>query len=241
MVVDNLSDTIDKTTGKTCGGCNRVLPLDSFGKHSAVKSGKRSRCKECRHEEGVRYRKQNPNNGRNYYKNNREKQREYGRRYYQENRDYLKSKTKAYRRDNKEKRNAKENERFATDLQYRLTKNIRTRLRKCVKRGFKAGSSSEMGCTGLEFKEYIESLFWPNMTWDNYGKEWELDHVSPLSKSDLCSRDSFLAANHFTNVQPLWKDDNENKLDRLDWSPTESVHEFPERLRYLIIPQAANG
>ena len=64
-----------------------------------------------------------------------------------------------------------------------------------------------------DFKLYIESLFVENMTWENYG-QWHIDHIKPLclAKSD----NDVLLFNHYTNLQPLWGDDNLKKNRKYD-------------------------
>jgi hypothetical protein len=54
------------------------------------------------------------------------------------------------------------------------------------------------------------------MTWDNWGNNgWHLDHVEPLCKFDLTDIEQFKVACHYTNMQPLWKEDHlkKTKLD----------------------------
>ena len=41
------------------------------------------------------------------------------------------------------------------------------------------------------------------MTWGNYGKFWEIDHILPLASFDLTDREQFLRSIHWTNLQPL--------------------------------------
>jgi hypothetical protein len=48
------------------------------------------------------------------------------------------------------------------------------------------------------------------MSWDNYG-EWEIDHMTPLTSFSLQIREELIKACHFTNLQPLWKDQNKTK------------------------------
>jgi hypothetical protein len=94
---------------------------------------------------------------------------------------------------------------------YNLSKLLRARLNKVVKGESKKGSAvSDLGCTIDFLRTYIESLWQPGMSWDNYG-EWHLDHDVPLASFDLTNREEFLKANHYSNLQPLWAIDNLSK------------------------------
>jgi hypothetical protein len=92
-----------------------------------------------------------------------------------------------------------------------LRQKLRTRLNMAVRSNARAGSAvRDLGCTISAFRDYIETLFWTGMSWNNYGK-WHLDHIRPLASFDLTNREQFLAACHFTNIQPLWARDNSRK------------------------------
>jgi hypothetical protein len=81
-------------------------------------------------------------------------------------------------------------------------------MRNAILRQFKAGSAvRDLGCSISELKVYIESKFQSGMSWNNYGK-WHIDHIKPLVKFDLQDRAQFLEACHFTNLQPLWAEQN---------------------------------
>lgn len=96
-----------------------------------------------------------------------------------------------------------------------------------VKKYFR--TSKYLGCSFLEFRKHVESLFWPGMAWDNF-KQWELDHIRPCASFDLKDPAQVAECFNFKNYQPLWKDDNRIKSKRLDWAPAESNHPLPARL-----------
>jgi len=107
---------------------------------------------------------------------------------------------------------------LSVDIEFKIRKAIRVRLHGVIKRG-KAGSAvKDLGCTIAELKRHIESQFQEGMTWDNWSQHgWHIDHIIPLSSFDLTDREQFLKACHYTNLQPLWSEDNHSKKDRLDW------------------------
>lgn len=58
-----------------------------------------------------------------------------------------------------------------------------------------------------ELKIHLESKFTDKMNWDNYGTEWVVDHIKPVSKFDKDTDISIVCA--LSNLQPL------NKLENL--------------------------
>lgn len=42
-----------------------------------------------------------------------------------------------------------------------------------------------------------------------------IDHIKPLASFDLTDRSQFLEACHYTNLQPLWSEDNIEKSNKL--------------------------
>lgn len=94
----------------------------------------------------------------------------------------------------------------------KLTLNLRNRLRAAIKNGQKKGSAiRDLGCTIEFLKQYLEAKFYDGMTWGNYGKLWELDHIKALWKFDLTNRKQLLKAVHYTNLQPLTILDHDKK------------------------------
>jgi hypothetical protein len=81
-------------------------------------------------------------------------------------------------------------------------------------RGYiKSGSLSKIiGIEWNEFKIYFESKFSPGMNWDNHG-DWEYDHIIPVSSAK--SVDEVEKLFHYSNLQPLWKEDNRRKGNKI--------------------------
>lgn len=106
-------------------------------------------------------------------------------------------------------------QRIKDNLEYKLPKNIRTRLYLAIKREYKKGSAvQDLGCSIPDFKCYMETRFQDGMSWDNYGV-WHIDHIQPLASFNLLDKEQFAKAVHYTNLQPLWGRDNLRKGDKV--------------------------
>lgn len=128
----------------------------------------------------------------------------YDRDYYRTHKSQIRDRKRKWQQQNMARICRHQTERKQTDLQYRLTCNLRARLNRALRGNYKGGSAiRDLGCSVEKFMEHIASLFKYGMSWENYG-EWHLDHVKPLVLFDLSNRSEFLKASHFTNYQPLW-------------------------------------
>ncbi len=118
---------------------------------------------------------------------------------------------KEHRKIYKEYYKRKERIRSSNDINFILKKRLRSRLLRALKSNYKTGSAvKDLGCSVEEFKIYLESKFKDGMTWENRNL-WHIDHIKPLSKFDLTNREQLLKACHYTNLQPLWAEDNLKK------------------------------
>jgi len=126
-------------------------------------------------------------------------------------------KTKAYRAANIDKIKARNNTRTKTNIQYKLSKALRSRLYKALQGNYKNGSAvRDLGCSIDELKMHLESKFQSGMSWDNWSFDgWHIDHIKPLASFDLSDRAQLLLACHYTNLQPLWAIDNLSKGDSI--------------------------
>lgn len=162
----------------------------------------------------------------NKYKTDRQICLEYKKRYYEKNKENIKLKRKIYVKDNPEKiklyhRENREHinkylsDKMKIDVNFKLNRRLRTRLYNALKNNHKTGSAiKDLGCTIEELKRHLESGFQPGMTWDNYGfYGWHIDHIVPLANFNLSDREQLLKVCHYTNLQPLWAEDNLRKSD----------------------------
>lgn len=98
---------------------------------------------------------------------------------------------------------------------------FRNSLRQLIYTSFKRGSFNYkkksktefiLGCTIIEFRNYIESKFKRGMSFENYG-QWHLDHIIPLATAN--TEEDIVRLNHYTNFQPLWAEDNFKKGSKI--------------------------
>lgn len=125
--------------------------------------------------------------------------------------EYMKEYTKSHRKE----LNRKERERIAKDPVYAFKVKMRKKIGLWFyRRNAPKDKKSEeiLGCTILELKDYISSKFKNGMTWDNYG-EWQIDHIIPLATANTTEEVARLC--HYTNLQPLWADENRSKSDKI--------------------------
>jgi hypothetical protein len=103
-------------------------------------------------------------------------------------------------------------------LSAKIARRLRSRTSIAIKNGQKGGSAiDDLGCSLDDFKVYLESRFQKGMSWENYGYNgWHMDHIVPLDSFDLSSPEEFKKACHYTNIQPLWAEDNFTKSSKTD-------------------------
>jgi len=184
---------------------------------------------------------------RNYYLKNKEKmdvwRKEWNKKYWRENKESLKLKTYAYRlenpekiagyqkkhyENNKKKIFAQQKQRLKTDVNFKLKKNISSRIRMALKRLTKSTHKDNktielIGCSTSFLRKYLESKFETWMNWKNHGlynknfKTWQVDHIIPCASFDLTDVEQQKKCFHYTNLQPLLSIENIKKKDKLNY------------------------
>ena len=99
------------------------------------------------------------------------------------------------------------------NIQYRLKENIRSRINLTLKN--KSNSSEELlGCPIKEYIVYLEQQFDQNMSWENYGTYWEIDHIKPISTFDLTNEQEIKKCFNYKNTKPLSINENRKKRNK---------------------------
>lgn len=151
------------------------------------------------------WRKANPDKMRGYRQkwinNNKEKNA-------QSKRDWIKNNPESYKASRK-----REAERRRQDPNLRIASAASSLIRIALKKQHTAKNTKTtklLGCSVQEYTLYLENLFEPWMSWDNYGqhkpdgiKRWQIDHIVPLSHFDLTDPEQQKLAFHYTNTRPL--------------------------------------
>lgn len=146
-------------------------------------------------------------------KNNRGITRQRSHDYYWNNRE----KVLAASRENKADKATYVRVRRRNSPYVRLVSNLRTRLWQVIKRAStkRAGRTLELvGCSLSTLRDHLEVQFRDGMTWDNYG-QWHVDHRTPCASFDLSDPQQQRKCFHFSNLQPLWAQENHIKSKRI--------------------------
>ena len=193
---------------KKCCRCGEMKSLDNFYINRHVKGGLSSKCIPCEKQYQIEYRSDESNrkrkniNDKKYYHQNKEifaqKRKEYD----------LKNpeRQKEYNRVNLKKNNLTQNKRYNQDINYKLRKLTTARVYLILNGKSKSKRTLEiLGCTADKFRQYLESMFSPEMNWQNHGEVWEIDHILPCASFDFTQEGNIEKCFHYTNHQPLFK------------------------------------
>jgi hypothetical protein len=189
---------------KICSKCKEEKEVCEFYNNKSTYDGKRPECKLCSNKQSILYNKKNKDKvdkiKQKYVDNNKEKVKKSKKNWFNKNPNYQ---NEWYYNKSK------------TDDLFKLKKNMRSRLGLFlnVKKITKKNKTFEIiGCSPEFLKEYIENLFIDGMSWENRN-QWHIDHIIPLSSAKTEKQMYKLC--HYTNLQPLWVEDNLKKSNKI--------------------------
>jgi hypothetical protein len=178
---------------KVCSKCNEEKSWNEFRIN-------RRTCKDCEKKYGRNYNKEHQDIRKKWQEENKE--------------HFSELKAKRYQ-NNKEKIRDKYNTQYSEDKCFRIRKllqrKISTNISKIKSTKKYVGTKYENVARWLEFN------FTDEMTWENYGTFWDIDHVIPVSKWDLKNEEEIELCFNWKNLSPLQCEINRNtKRDKLD-------------------------
>lgn len=219
---------------KKCSKCGIEKGFKEFHKDKNTKDNHCCFCKQCNKLRNKKYHKNNVDSiKKNRSKHYLENKKEYSERnkiyiknnkinvskrqkeYYQNNKEKILARQTEYEEKNKNKNSKRRKIKWKTDFKFRINSTLRLRLTHEL-RGIKKVDLSYcfdlLGCNIDFFIKHIEDQFIKNMNWDNHSKYgWHLDHIIPVSSYDLSDEKQRKECFHYTNLQPLWAEDNLRK------------------------------
>lgn len=209
---------------KSCSKCKIEKPLSEFYKDKSQKDGLWCYCKSCNYIKSEKTIKKSRLlvNGlkeclycykiKKLCEFSKDASRKDG------HQTYCKLCHKKIRINNKTQLNKNRNiyryKRYKNNIQYKLKENLRSRIWIALQGNIKSLSTMFLiGCEIDYLMYYIQEQFKPDMSWDNYG-DWHIDHIKPCASFDLSKPEEQRACFHYTNLQPLWAEDNLRKRDK---------------------------
>jgi hypothetical protein len=130
----------------------------------------------------------------------KEKKPDYDKIYYQKNKYKINQQRKKYR-----------NQRLQKDIDFKIRRYLSHRIYMAVKGYCKSETTIKLlGCSVEQLKKHLEKQFKLDMNWSNYGK-WHVDHINPCASFDLSKTSEQKKCFNYTNLQPLWAEENLRK------------------------------
>lgn len=207
---------------KTCSKCNQLKPISEYPKDKTTKSGYCGYCKVCKRDKVKTAYLNNPDKHKNRVKQwseanpDKVKQHvanssEYKKQWYLDNKPRLNQLSKEYNQKKRIDEGVYWSNGEWVMVKPKMTPEERKLVnifRDKVKRGIQTDRKKTfelLGCSFTELKMHLESQFYPEMNWGNWGEVWEMDHIVGCCNFDLTNPSELGKCFHYTNLRPLFK------------------------------------
>jgi hypothetical protein len=107
-----------------------------------------------------------------------------------------------------------------TNSSYKIKHSLSSRIRSSLKNKCEK-TIDYLDCNFNEFNDWMTFNFKNNYTFENYGTEWHIDHVIPVSKFDLNDGYQQYIAFNWRNTMPLSVKENLSKNNKILQSQIE--------------------
>ena len=154
---------------------------------------------------------------REYAEANKESIAEYKKEYYQKNKQSFTHRRRKWYKENKELTANRKKEKYKKDPLFKISSILRARLGQAMVGNLKSATTEKLlGCNYEHARQHLENQFTDGMSWNNHGMHgWHIDHIIPCASFDLTDPKQQRQCFHYTNLQPLWAEDNLRKSDKL--------------------------
>jgi hypothetical protein len=147
----------------------------------------------------------NPNYHKEYRQEYHKNNPDYNKNYYQKDPEKRKQDSRNFRINHPLHNQQYQKEKCKRDVNFRMTRNLRSRMKYALNNNLKSDKTIVLlGCSIPFLKNYLESMFLPTMSWENYGRYWHIDHIIPCSVFNLSKQEDQEKCFHYTNLQPLF-------------------------------------
>lgn len=114
------------------------------------------------------------------------------------------------------------------NVNYRLKKSLAARLRSVLKK--ENCTMNYIGCNIQYLKMWFEYNFTQDMSWDNYGSYWSIDHIIPVSKFDLTNEDEKMKCWNWSNLVPNISCSSSKRSD-IDLNQVDNIKKKLEKFK----------
>lgn len=206
--IDSRKSKVIGLIDKTCSVCKKIKTVDNFDKSYSGKGGYDNRCKPCKKMNKKKYKISTNKISKKCSTCGMEKKLEY----FYNNININDGKHalciechKAYRTNYKPKRSELKRYRTKVDPSFRLRCNTASAINHYLRGQSKSNKSLNLlGVDNIgQYRVFLESQFGENYSWDNYGKEWHIDHIIPINIFDLSNPEHQIIAFSHLNTRPL--------------------------------------
>ncbi|MBG23724.1 MAG: hypothetical protein CMF22_09750 [Idiomarinaceae bacterium] len=152
-----------------------------------------------------------------YHQENRDKILEYAKQYYKENREQILEYAKQYYQENRERINEYCRNRYSTDERCktsRVIRNMVTRVLSLTKQGKTESTFETLDYSVEEFMFDMENKMLEDMTWENHGVSWHIDHIYPVSRYVEDGVEDPAVINGLDNLIPMYSEHNLEKSNQ---------------------------
>ena len=139
--------------------------------------------------------------------------------YYLKNRDQINENHRKYKREKRDKINFYKKNRRDLDLNFTPPCNLRSRTSMAFKSQNVTKTNKTfdlLGCSHSFSKNWIIHQLHGNMTVENYGSVWQIDHCLPITSFNLLDENDMKKCFNWITLRPMYSKENNSKNDKID-------------------------